>query len=99
MTHPVPANLALTIPGGTTPMPISVAGGGFCSGYAEDGKQIFGKNGRSESSKFRVPGGSGCDAPGDIYEHPECNAQKGRHSPQRWPFKAARKHLAWVTGN
>ena len=30
------------------------------------------KRGRKRGGKVRVPGGSGCDDPGDILEHPEC---------------------------
>lgn len=30
------------------------------------------KRGRNRGGKVRVPGGSGCDDPGDILEHPEC---------------------------
>ncbi|MGX0974533.1 hypothetical protein ACSSVY_000229 [Roseovarius sp. MBR-51] len=32
----------------------------------------FDRRGRGGRSKLRVPGGSGCDDPGDILEHPEC---------------------------
>jgi hypothetical protein len=28
----------------------------------------------AKRSKKRVPGGSGCDDPGDVIEHPECRA-------------------------
>lgn len=30
------------------------------------------KRKRGKGKKVRVPGGSGCDDPGDILEHPEC---------------------------
>lgn len=30
------------------------------------------KRKRKRGGKVRVPGGSGCDDPGDILEHPEC---------------------------
>lgn len=36
---------------------------------ADDHQAIVDKRGRS---KPRIPGGSGCDDPGDIIEHPEC---------------------------
>lgn len=29
--------------------------------------------GRGGRSKPRIPGGSGCDDPGDVLEHPECS--------------------------
>ena len=32
----------------------------------------FDKKKRKRGGKVRVPGGSGCDDPGDILEHPEC---------------------------
>ncbi|MGB5558442.1 MAG: hypothetical protein WBN04_10575 [Paracoccaceae bacterium] len=32
----------------------------------------FDRRGRGGRSKPRVPGGSGCDDPRDIIEHPEC---------------------------
>jgi hypothetical protein len=30
------------------------------------------RRGRGKGRKPRVPGGSGCDDPGDVLEHPEC---------------------------
>ena len=32
----------------------------------------FDRRGRGGRSKPRIPGGSGCDDPRDIIEHPEC---------------------------
>lgn len=37
---------------------------------SDDGTMSGG--GKSGSTKVRVPGGSGCDSPRDILEHPEC---------------------------
>ena len=54
---------------------------GFTADYATfifaddevDRRGRRGRGGRSGGrSKPRVPGGSGCDDPGDIAEHPEC---------------------------
>jgi hypothetical protein len=37
-----------------------------------DPVKIFGANDLDKRRKPRVPGGSGCDDPWDIIEHPEC---------------------------
>jgi hypothetical protein len=35
---------------------------------------VLDRRGRGGRSKPRVPGGSGCDDPRDLIEHPECRA-------------------------
>ena len=39
---------------------------------ADHGSGDIDRRGRGGRSKPRIPGGSGCDDPGDIREHPEC---------------------------
>ena len=38
----------------------------------DDNSNDEGAKSNSDRQKQRVPGGSGCDDPGDIAEHPEC---------------------------
>lgn len=66
--------LALTIAalalGSAAPIFASVSD--ISSFVADQGASDIDRRGRGGRSKPRVPGGSGCDDPGDILEHPEC---------------------------
>lgn len=44
------------------------------AGVATDGWNVmeFAGDNMVDRRKRRVPGGSGCDDPGDVLEHPEC---------------------------
>ena len=45
---------------------------GFTVATSDTGVSIINELDRKGRKKKRVPGGSGCDDPGDIIEHPEC---------------------------
>jgi hypothetical protein len=54
---------------------VSTLGASAQAKYIPDGFntiQIAGDGAVEKRRKPRVPGGSGCDDPGDILEHPEC---------------------------
>ena len=63
-TLPAQAFEAATLTGASATAPV-----GFDAPHT-----TFERRGRGGRSKTRVPGGSGCDDPEDILEHPECSA-------------------------
>lgn len=80
----IPAHAAIDFGQGfATDMAAAVDGTGYDearrgrgSDDAKGPRERKGKKGKSGSGrdKPRIPGGSGCDDPGDLVEHPECRA-------------------------
>ncbi len=70
------------------------------SGSGSGGDEDDDGEGNSGRSEPRVPGGSGCDDPGDIEEHPECSpeaaAQAGNSNPSGAGGESAPKMIVKI---